>query len=347
MHAMPLNFQTLQKVFLGVGVVGLIISCMMTYKFGATMSWLHAVALCLVTIAAAFIFPAQKLIQDMGLGGKGRAMKAAGIFFVCLELFSHLGYTIGMREKSTQEATVQTAAYKNTQEAVDSEKTNLAFWREQLKTLQDQNAWASTVTADGLRAQLATAEKRIADEGKRGGCKSKCLVLMDAKAALEGKIATAEKVDDLTKRIEATQRILDGKTDKAVASKAGFSAARAQTDFVSQLYLIALGTEAEKALNPDATTLSVTGILIGFFIAVGATALPTTAFYVAFFGVKGKLAPQPVSALDANVGKVTASLLAKAPEKSNLTVNFKDLSDDIREALGDLARSARPALSAT
>jgi len=349
MHAMPLNFQTLQKVFLGIGCVGLIISCLMTYKFGSTMSWLHAVALCLVTIAAAFIFPAQKLIQDMGLGGKGRAMKAAGVFFVCLELFSHLGYTIGMREKSTLEATVQTAAYQNTQDALASEKTNLAFWREQLKGLQEQNAWTATVTADGLRAQIATADTSIAQETKRGGCGPKCLDLMKNKADLEARIATVEKADDLAKRIEATQRILDGKTETAVAAKSGFSAARAQTDFVSQLYLIVTGSEAEKALNPDATTLSVTGILIGFFIAVGATALPTTAFYVAFFGVKGK-APQQagldvskLTAIDANLGKVTVG--KRFDEGHHMTVNLQDVGEDLRRALKDMANGARASLA--
>ena len=167
---------------------------------------------------------------------------------------------------------------------------------------------------------------------------------MEKKADIEAKIATAEKVDDLTKRIEATQRILDGKTETAVAAKSGFSAARAQTDFVSQLYLIVTGSEAEKALNPDATTLSVTGILIGFFIAVGATALPTTAFYVAFFGIKSQ---RPItaglSAIDANIGKMTAS---KAMNGGNTTITVQDLSDDLRDALKVMARSARTGLAA-
>ena len=46
------------------------------------------------------------------------------------------------------------------------------------------------------------------------------------------------------------------------------------------------GVEAKAALNPDAVQLTVTQILIGFFIAMGATFLPTTAFYLAFFGKK-------------------------------------------------------------
>lgn len=63
---------------------------------------------------------------------------------------------------------------------------------------------------------------------------------MEDKANLEARIATAEKVEDLSKRIEATQRILDGKTEKAVTVKAGFSAASAQTDWMGKIYYYVL-----------------------------------------------------------------------------------------------------------
>lgn len=294
MHSIPLNFQTIQRIFLVIGVVGLLVSCMMTYKFGSTMSWLHAVALCAATIVAAFIFPAKKFISDLGFTGAAKSLKVLGVFFICLELFSHLGYTIGMREKSTMEAGVQTAAYGLQQESVKSEVANMDMWRKQLADMKARNAshmernqgWLVSVDPAAMEAQMAAMDQKIENEAKRVRCARKCEELKTQRGQLAALIGNIKEENDLTARIEATQRILDGKTQTAVAAKSGFSAARAQTDFVSQLYLIVSGTEAEQALNPDQTTLSVTGMLIGLFIAIGATALPTTAFYVAFFGAK-------------------------------------------------------------
>ena len=344
MHAVPANWQTLQRIFLALGAVGLLISCAMTFKFGYAMSALHAVALVLVTVMAAFIFPARRFLKEFGATGAAKIVGILGCFFICLEFYSHLGYTVGMRNKATLEATVQTAAYKNTQDALESEKTNLAFWRKQLTDLKQQNAWTATVTADGLRASLEAADKKIELETRRGGCKRKCLVLMEDKANLEARIATAEKVEDLSKRIEATQRILDGKTEKAVTVKAGFSAASAQTDWMGKIYLLGTGTDAKDALNPDAVTLTVTDIVIGFFIALGATMLPTTAFFFAFFGIKTE---EPVSVSPLKPKAVTPATQAPA----GVHHNHVSISDDraireLKEMLAKMKTAVQPALSA-
>lgn len=286
MHSIPASFKTLQKIFLIVGTIGLFISCAMTFKFGYSMSALHAIALCTVTVMAAFIFPAKRFITDAGYANAGRWLMVAGIFFIGLEFFSDLGYTIGMRDKSVQEASVDTVAYRNAQDSLAGDKANVEMWRKRLAELTDRNNWAATVTADGLRSQIAVLDKDIELEAARGGCKSKCRAIMAKKAAVEEKIATAEEVQNLNKQIEATQRLIAKGTDTAANTKMGFSPVKAQTDFVAQLWNISTGVEAKAALNPDAVQLTVTQILIGFFIAMGATFLPTTAFYLAFFGKK-------------------------------------------------------------
>ncbi len=333
-NTVPANWNTLQRVFLALGAVGLLISCAMTFKFGYAMSWLHAVSLVTVTVMAAFIFPAKRYLQEFGATKAAKIIGIMGCFFVALEFYSHLGYTVGMRNKATQEATVQTVAYEQTQKSLASEEKQMDFWRQQLADLKEQNAWTATVTADGLKAQVAIADKRIADETNRGGCKSKCLRLMEEKAALEAKIATAEKVDDLSRRIEATQRILDGKTEKAVTTTKGFSAASAQTDWMGKIYLLATGTEAEQALNPDQITLTVTDIVIGFFIALGATTLPTTAFYFAFFGIKGR-EEQPAAINDA----ARQTMAALKPTKTGDT--FIKLEGGLKELQAKLAELHR------
>lgn len=309
------SFATLQRIFLCVGTVGLLVSVAMTYKFGSSMSWLHAVALVTVTIAAAFIFPFRAFIARMGDNkAASRSLMALGIFFVGLEFFSHLGYTIGMRERSSVEATAQNAAYSAKQQSLVQEQTNLAMWREHLAKLQSENAWVATVSADGLRAQVEAAQMAIDQEKARGGCGPKCLARTKEKGELENRIALAEQASDLTKKIEATQRILDRKTEVATESKVGFSPVKAQTDFVGQIWLVMTGTEGEKALTPDSVTLSFTQIFIGFFIALGATFLPTAAFYMAFFGHKPKL-------------EDPAEEAAPAPARIDLRSNAKNAND--------------------
>ncbi|MFZ4072101.1 MAG: hypothetical protein ACOYJ6_18650 [Caulobacterales bacterium] len=246
------------------------------------MSWLHGVALALTTIACAFMFPAIEFVKRMGMtwGARGLTVVACGFF--ALELFGHLGYTVSKRTHSTDAAVVQTAAYDARQDQLASNKANLAEWRAHLAALKSQNAWAASVSADGLRAQIEAANKGIELEEQRGGCKAKCLGLMKQKGDLENRIAIAEKVDDLTRRIEATQRIIDKATDVAITTEKGFSPVKAQTDFVSQLYLLAVTDKPAEALKPDNVTLTVSQILIGFMLALGMTVLSPAAFYIAF-----------------------------------------------------------------
>lgn len=333
MH-IPATFDTIKKAFLAVGVVALLASCYMTWRFGYSISVVHGVGLVCVTIAAALIFPAKKFIEEMGIGRMGRfGLGVLGCFFVGLELFADLGYTIGMRDKQMVESGAQTVAYNAVQENMVSEKTNLDMWRKQLADLKSQNAWTGTVTATGLRAQLDSAQKAIDLEAARKGCKSKCLGLMQDKAKLEERIATLEKTDDLAKRIEATQRILDKKVDKAPDTKIGHSTARAQVDFVSKGYLLLTGDSAEKALTPDQVTMTVSDWVIGLVMALGATFLPTTAFYIAFFGPKQHSA--------ANIADTARRVMADIPRPATAISAMREtIIQKERDPRWDAVRSA-------
>lgn len=288
----PVEFKRLQQIFLGIGAASLAVSVLMVFKFGASMSILHAVGLAMSSITVAFIFPAIEYVRRCGMPWGARGLAVVGVGCLALELFAHVGYTIGMRTHSTDSAVVQTAAYDARQEQLQSNKANLAMWREQLSALQKQqvafdtakksNPWIASTSADGLRAMISTADEAIRQEERRGGCGSNCLRLKTQKGELESRIAMAEQVQDLTSRIEATQRIIDSTTEVAVSTEKGFSPVKAQTDFVSQLYLLAVTDKAEQALKPDAVTLTVSQILIGFMLALGMTVLSPAAFYIAF-----------------------------------------------------------------
>jgi hypothetical protein len=342
------SFRTIQKIFFGVGCAGLAVSVMMVFKFGYSMSVLHAVALSLTSFACAFIFVAAEYLDRMGFRWGARWVRTVGVGFFCLELFAHVGYTVGQRSHSTDDAIAQTVVYDNRQEQLASNKQNLAMWRDQLAKLQADNAWTATVKADGLRASLDSANKAIELEEQRGGCKAKCLGLMRQKADLENRIATVELREDLTKRIEATQRLVDKHTETAVETKKGFSPVKAQTDFVSQIYLLATTSEAEKALKPDNVTLTVSQILIGFMLALGMTVLSPAAFYIAFCkadalagSLNGKAAATPVAtALVPAASTHTNTVYERVVEDAEEVRRLKAQIEAEKQAERDRAKAA-------
>ena len=269
-----LDFNTVRRAALYIGIAAALVAVWMTFSYGRTMSFAHGVSMGLLTLVAAFIWTAADHYRKVGQRAAGTVLMVLGVLFTSVEYFSHIGYTVGNRVTVTEETGVVNTNWKQAQEAVTEDKANLEMWRKQLADLKEQNAWAASVTAEGLRASLASADKAIELETKRGGCKSKCLALMEKKADLDAKIATTEQVADLSKRIEATQRIIDGK--RTVATKAEFKSSPIvnQTKFAAQL--------ATAEIEPTAEAMNWTQIIIGALIAFVTTFLAPTCFFIVF-----------------------------------------------------------------
>jgi hypothetical protein len=172
---------------------------------------------------------------------------------------------------------VRNTRYEGAQEAVTEDAANVKLWREQLATLQTQAPWAATVKADGLRAQVAVAQKEIDLEAARGGCKSKCAARMKDKADLEQRIATIEQAADLSSKIEATQRVLDKKRNVAATTAHVSSAVAHQNDSLAKwVALVSNGdvkaSELQRAASQESANLA---------MAVAGTGLPAFALFLA------------------------------------------------------------------
>jgi hypothetical protein len=263
-----------QRIAGYAGVAALVLSVYMSAAFGWQMSAAHALTLGIVSVMAAILWPIADAFRRDGSKGMANIIVAAAIVMISAEWFSHVGYTIGARVHNNDEARVVNAVHSEAQEAIVDDRKNLAMWREQLNKLQAEHAWAATVSADGLRASLGAASKAIDLETARGGCKSRCLTLMQDKAKLEERIAIAEKSTDLAKRIEATQRILDGKRDAGAKVEFKHSATVAQTSFVAKL--------VSQDLAPGESTKTWVEIAIGLFLATVSTMLPAIGAFVWF-----------------------------------------------------------------
>lgn len=260
-----------------VGVVVLIVAAGMSFDFGRQVSWLHGVFLAGLTFVAAFgPEAAYKAWQERKFGSAiAMAIFTAGL--LAIEFNSHQSYTAGLRGDDLAGARVQNAKYNGAQDAVSEDKTNVEMWRKQLATLREQNAWAGTVKAEGLRAELDSAQKAIDLEAARGGCKAKCLVHMQAKADLEKRIAIAEQASDLERRIEATQRILDTKREVAATTEHRSSVVEHSNRAMART--IAFFTKGE--LKPDAKIETGAELSANLMMALAGTGVPAFALFVA------------------------------------------------------------------
>lgn len=275
------SFTPIGQFWLALGAVALFVDAAIAFEYGLTQTVLHAAGFGLCAVFFAFLPDQAALMWE-----QRKRLASLAVWTICIPLgamayWSHLGYGAGVRVGDIQQTGVQNNLHKAVKANADSERANLDAWKKQLATLMEANAWAATVKADGLRAQLESHDKAIELETARGGCKAKCLGLMKEKAKLEERIATVEQASDLTKRIEATQRILDTKLAKAEKTEFKSSSVVNQTTTAGQLYLAFSGAKPEDTLEPDRVTISYANILITAGGSLAFMLMAPLGFYVA------------------------------------------------------------------
>ena len=265
------------RFWLWLGLASLAAASAMSYSFGIDVSVKHAIFLAVLSVVAAFGPMSAEMLWSKRRKGPAIATAIICVPLLGIEFYSHAGYTAGLRGTNIETATVQNTRYEGAQEAVTEDAANVKLWREQLATLQAQAPWAATVKADGLRAQVAVAQKEIDLEAARGGCKTKCAARMKEKADLEQRIATIEQAADLSAKIEATQRVLDKKRNVAATTAHVSSAVAHQNDSLAKwVALVSSGdikaSEFQKAASQESANLA---------MAVAGTGLPAFALFLA------------------------------------------------------------------
>lgn len=206
------QYNELGQFLFVLAVCAMTVDAGISYQFGSTLSYLHAAGFALVAIGFC-IFP-DVANMEFRKGNKKTAgwLATGSVALGCVAFLTNVGYSASIRVGDMQQASVHNAKFEDARVGLESDRKNIEMWRKQLDQLTADNAWAATVRADGLRSQLETASKEIENEAARGGCKAKCEAKMRERDAISQKIATVEQYEDLSKRIEATQRIIDKKT---------------------------------------------------------------------------------------------------------------------------------------
>lgn len=221
------------RFWLYLGIASLVAAALMSFDFGYSISLKHAAFLACLTFVTAFLPEAAYTQWESGRRGVGIVLALLCAPLLLVEFYSHAGYTAGLRGQNVSEARVQNTKYDNAQEATKEDKTNLEMWKAQLAKLIEENAWTATVKADALRDELATLKERMAAEekgqrGRKAGRGREFEALQNKANAVTDRIAKAELREGLTKRIEATQRILDKKREVASATEYKSSAVEHQ-----------------------------------------------------------------------------------------------------------------------
>jgi len=100
---------------------------------------------------------------------------------------------------------------------------------------------------------------------------------MAQKADIEKRIATVEQASDLTKRIEATQRLVDASREKAATTEHKVSTVDHQNGFYAQTVSL-MRTGSIKASETTEQTMNAA---INVAMALAGTGLPALCFFVA------------------------------------------------------------------
>lgn len=329
MHS-ALSEAAVRKAALYVGIAALVVGMGMAFEYGRAMSWLHAFSLGLLAIAVSIAFIGAEMYRNAGRTTAAAVAMLAGVGFSVGEYGTHFGYTVGARVAETQQTGVTNATYKSVQENRDREAANQDMWKKQLATLMEQDAWTATVKADALRSELKDLNDRISSEkdgkrGRRAGCGKECERLQDQANKVSERLGKVEQREDLTKRIEATQRILDKKVEVAANTTFHSSKIVNQTAGFAQI--------ATWSSEPSESALSWTQLILGAIIAAITTYLAPFCLSIAFAGTKAEMSKAVSSGQKADASRLTSVAPATLGEGKSYTLKMEDMSDDIRDML--------------
>lgn len=265
------------RVWAWIGLFVLSAGASMSWAFGWQVSWIHAAFLGGLTAVAAFgPHAAHKAFEERKYGA-GTAVALGSAMLLLIQLGVDQSYTAGIRGFNRDTTNVQNVKYNSRQDSVKESKTDLAMWSKRLADLEEQNKWAGTVTADALRAQLASANLAIDLEAKRGGCKALCLARTKERDDINSKIAIAEERGELTRKIEATRRVVDSAREVAVKTEHKSSAvAHANDQIAKAVAFIGFGS-----LAPSSEISEGADIGTNLAMAMAATIVPALTFFIA------------------------------------------------------------------
>jgi hypothetical protein len=282
-----------------LGVLLLIGDTLLSAKFGWTISTEAMFIVGAISLASG-ILPviAWFFLRADHKGVAYSLLVAWAVFAFPFNVYSNMGVSTANRMGEVQKAGLQQTTYNERQKSVAESEAKLELFTKQLNSLLEQNAWAASVSADGLRSEAATLQAVVDAESRKsnGGCKRKCLTAMEKKREVERQIGVAEQRTDLTKQIEATKTVLAKAREDLANTDGGVSITANQASLYAKVVNWDLGGDPDQRSIDVAN--EVTGIILAVVLAVLAAATTLAGAYPALMKV-GKI---NVNAREVTVG---------------------------------------------
>jgi len=255
--------------FIGFGL--LVIDTVMSATFGATIGYVPMIGLALISLGSGLLLVTAEFFRRVGWTSIAKASLCVWALAFLFNCWSNMGVATSSRMGEVQQATVQKAVHTERAKATDEAEARLKLFTGQLAELSAQNAWAATVSADGLRSQVEALKAAEVAEARLGGCGPKCRAIQNKIVDTQGRIAVAEQRDDLTKRIEATKAVLAKARTELAGTKAGISATANQSTLYAKL--ISWNLADDPSVSAVTVANESTGVAMAIVIAIASAFL--------------------------------------------------------------------------
>jgi hypothetical protein len=338
----------LQIYFKAAAILGVLLLLGDMYwsaKFGWTISAEAAIIVAAISLASGLLPVIGWFFHRAGHRGVANAILAAwALAAFPFNVYSNMGVSTANRMGEVQKAGLQETTYNERKKAVAESEAKLELFSKQLATLLEQNAWAASVTADGLREQSATLATAIEAEGSKrnGGCKRRCLDLMAQKKEIDGQIGVAEQRTDLTKQIEATKTVLAKAREDLAQTDGGVSVTANQASLYAKVVNWDLGGDpSERSIN---VANEITGIATALVLAILSAIVTLAGAYPHLLRVGRINVNARDVTIDDTADRAMTETHAKVHDAMRAQATFYEVKDDTARRLAELLRSIKPEL---
>lgn len=294
------------RLWLNFGVAALIAASWMSFMVGLKMTLAHALFLVILSFVAAFLPVTAEFMWQQGRKAMALVLGLLCIPLLAVEFGQHAAYTAGIRGHDMAVTRVQNVKHKGAQDNVEEVGSQIAFWTKRRADLIQQNGWTASVTADALRARMASLNLAIDQEAARGGCKQRCLARTQERDEVASRIAVLEETKTLDDRIKHATAKLEELRGKAATVEFKSS----QTEHMNAFLSKAVAYFGQGELQPDAKTEEGTQLSANLAMALAGTGLPALCFFAA-----GLFRRARTDEPDAHIAQPTPHVARETPPK--------------------------------
>jgi hypothetical protein len=258
------QFNPIGQALFALAVVMIAVDATISFKFGWSQTWVHAIGFAGLAVAL-FLLPDAAITEwrkGNKAGGGWLAVACIPIASVCL--WTHVGYSSGVRLGDIEQSGFSHSAYESATTALEDKRKTLEMKREQLasakaksaKAAERNHGWTVAVDPVAMQSSLDALDSKIKNEAARVRCGPKCDALKVERGQLAARIALAKEENNLVGDIAKLESEIEEKAKEVAALAPKTSTTVSQVQMAAKLvnvgrYYLGAG-DAEAVLKPTA-----------------------------------------------------------------------------------------------